>query len=765
MTDIKVLENWNVSNGNDFSSMFNGCRSLSNIKGLENWNVSNGNNFSSMFSGCESLSDIKVLENWNVFNGNNFSSMFSGCESLSDIKALEKWNVSNGNNFSSMFNGCKSLSDIKSLQNWKVSNGNDFKDMFNGCESLSDIKALQNWNVSNGKHISSMFNGCSSLTDIEPLKIMNDLVGLKNSFTKTGDNDDYNNIIDINKEIISKLKKNIIRNENLKYLPQIEIKYNHINNITEKKIRLLKIEISKLLNEKDFSIIEIKKGSLTLIISLQFIIFEKIKNKRILDLLSSEKMKKEVEEICRKIENNNFISLGTTRPDFVDKDIILLDKKYRAIIKEKMDNNKIDSNNININEMSLIEEIDTFFKEISKDAELQENNQFRLIAKLDDFNKVFDEVIEKALKNSYFEFKIAYIFLVDKDITYYNNAKNSCENREEKILYHGTRIEFAIDIISDNFDLTKNKRNAIGDGIYCTDSLDYAGKYARKTLTIPKVGELFTIVSSEIYYDNKKVETIYSYGLIPNDKIPENGIRCCYGYFDGLKLSKKQFNENKKPIGKEYLIPSENQTLPLFAITLKRIEYLVIWRDYNFNSDNPNRYSRTVFEEIQTFHREMKKIISREFDSKVYYIKTNEEALELIERKKYNKIIIITNGNNNAKDFIISAREKIGGEVIVALSLYNINLHINWIKTMNNILVLNGLDFHRRFFASIMKNENDTLKALKDLRNEVIETFLHSYPNFELKEPNNDSLKFPKFQQNVETKINYNDLTFDSIIN
>ena len=44
--------------------MFSNCRLLSDIKGLENWNVSNGNNFSYMFSYCLSLSDIKGLENW-----------------------------------------------------------------------------------------------------------------------------------------------------------------------------------------------------------------------------------------------------------------------------------------------------------------------------------------------------------------------------------------------------------------------------------------------------------------------------------------------------------------------------------------------------------------------------------------------------------------------------------------------------------------------------------------------------------------------------
>ena len=59
-----------------------------------------------MFSNCSQLSDIKVLEKWNVSNGNNFSYMFYGCSQLSDIKALEEWNVSNGNNFKGMFYYC-----------------------------------------------------------------------------------------------------------------------------------------------------------------------------------------------------------------------------------------------------------------------------------------------------------------------------------------------------------------------------------------------------------------------------------------------------------------------------------------------------------------------------------------------------------------------------------------------------------------------------------------------------------------------------------
>ena len=45
------------------------------IKPLENLNVSNGTNFSNMFEGCSSLKGIKPLENWNL-NKYIFKSLF-----------------------------------------------------------------------------------------------------------------------------------------------------------------------------------------------------------------------------------------------------------------------------------------------------------------------------------------------------------------------------------------------------------------------------------------------------------------------------------------------------------------------------------------------------------------------------------------------------------------------------------------------------------------------------------------------------------------
>ena len=67
-------------------------------------------NFESMFNGCSSLNDIKSLEKWNVSNGNNFIGMFSKCPLL-DIKTLEEWKISK-----EQFNSLKSKIKFKIIK-------------------------------------------------------------------------------------------------------------------------------------------------------------------------------------------------------------------------------------------------------------------------------------------------------------------------------------------------------------------------------------------------------------------------------------------------------------------------------------------------------------------------------------------------------------------------------------------------------------------------------------------------------------------------
>ena len=52
------------------------CNSIKNIEELKLFDAKEINNFSYMFNGCELLSNIKGLEKWNVSNGNDFYKIF-----------------------------------------------------------------------------------------------------------------------------------------------------------------------------------------------------------------------------------------------------------------------------------------------------------------------------------------------------------------------------------------------------------------------------------------------------------------------------------------------------------------------------------------------------------------------------------------------------------------------------------------------------------------------------------------------------------------
>ena len=97
----------------------------------------------------------------------------------------------------------------------------------------------------------------------------------------------------------------------------------------------------------------------------------------------------------------------------------------------------------------------------------------------------------------------------------------------------------------------------------------------------------------------------------------------------------------------------------LLIYAIKRLELLIIWRDINFDKSNPKYYKYyniSDYNKMILFNEEMKNFDYREIKIKIYYDSWKEEWLKLIDRKKNNKIILITNGRNNWKEFIIKVR-------------------------------------------------------------------------------------------------------------
>ena len=106
---------------------------------------------------------------------------------------------------------------------------------------------------------------------------------------------------------------------------------------------------------------------------------------------------------------------------------------------------------------------------------------------------------------------------------------------------------------------------------------------------IPEINEAFTFVASEIYYDINKKEIVFD-GSKKDEEVVKYGIRVAFANYDTNILDQSEIQNNNKFICKEFVISNKNQFLPLYGIVAKRVEFLVIWRDYNLDINNPNEY-------------------------------------------------------------------------------------------------------------------------------------------------------------------------------
>ena len=307
-----------------------------------------------------------------------------------------------------------------------------------------------------------------------------------------------------------------------------------------------------------------------------------------------------------------------------------------------------------------------------------------MLKNLEEFNNQFESILQEAKKESIFEFGVAGLSLIDKKKGEFINNKNYCNNVITKFLFHGTSTNSSSLIVTTNF---RNSNTAFfGPGIYMTDMLDYAGFYAYESNEedkfenhgiIRKINETFNIVVSQIFYDNKKLEICYKN---TNEQIQENGIRLVYVDATGAALSKDKIKEyrNNKFIGNEYVIPTKKQILPLYSITLKRNEYYCLWKDYHFTH-------QTSFTE-HSLH--VKNIAKQLLGINMYGVGEIEDALKIIKRKKYNKVILLSNVGpyiDKVKKFIKDIRKILKYNVIVFFYTANMD-HLNWIKNLKYIL-------------------------------------------------------------------------------
>ncbi|AVN60327.1 BspA family leucine-rich repeat surface protein [Mesoplasma entomophilum] len=168
------LSSWDVSNVTNMSYMFSNARNFN--QDISKWDVSNVTNMSYMFSNNSSFN--QDLSSWDVSNVTNLSYMFSDAWNFN--QDISKWDVSNVTNMSGMFQYAKKFNKKLSFQNtsnvtnmsymfsnawnfnqdlssWDVSNVTDMSYMFNLASVFN--QDLSSWNVNNVKKMNYMFHG------------------------------------------------------------------------------------------------------------------------------------------------------------------------------------------------------------------------------------------------------------------------------------------------------------------------------------------------------------------------------------------------------------------------------------------------------------------------------------------------------------------------------------------------------------------------------------------------------------------------------
>ena len=399
------------------------------------------------------------------------------------------------------------------------------------------------------------------------------------------------------------------------------------------------------------------------------------------------------------------------------------------------------------------EKIKTLLEIVGSKSKEEIINYWKILSLYEEFNQLFWIEVSNALKNSYFEYSLISLSMFEENNKKdFLKEKKNCKNLMAKYLFHGTLIDPISKILTKGFIYTR--KAFYGLGVYFSDMLDYVAFYSggkdyksRRSYfgcTLP-INETFSCVSSEVYYDKTKKKNIYDFSLMVNDldhfptyeeikrdypdkMVEKNGVHYAriepeYGQ---VRNKEEIISDIKKGkfLGTEYVITEKEQILPLYGLTFKRNEYLIIWRDSHFEGAN----------EFYEFLEEQKLFIYEYAKMNAYFESSIEKALELIQRKKYNKIILISNIglDLSGKRFVEIARKILGFNVMVLFYSKN-KSHLSWLQNFPNVLFTDNSNFYQEYIL----NYNE--KGLLNLKKKI-----ETYYNIKLIFDNN-FLKFPKF--------------------
>ena len=133
----------------------------------------------------------------------------------------------------------------------------------------------------------------------------------------------------------------------------------------------------------------------------------------------------------------------------------------------------------------------------------------------------------------------------------------------------------------------------------------------------------------------------------------------------------------------------------------------------------------------------------------MYGVGEINEALDIIKRKKYNKVILLSNVGivEEAKQFINDVRTILKFNVVVLFFTASLS-HLNWIKDFPNALFTMSEYFFREYILNFNSN------GLNQLKKKIEEYYEQKLDKF------NVDLSYPLFNE-AEQKGNYEYIEID----
>ena len=387
------------------------------------------------------------------------------------------------------------------------------------------------------------------------------------------------------------------------------------------------------------------------------------------------------------------------------------------------------------------EQIDDLIKYIQESQYYEMKVIINKLVKYEYEIKLFNEEFLLALKNSIFEFSLVSAVIIERyDFERFKQEREKCPNRIDRFLFHGTSPYPISCILTSHFKKTSGKLCQHGQGVYLNDKIDYCWFYGNSESNranknkIPLKDEEFTMLGCSVYYDKNGFRRVNDNLYTPK----KNEINFAY---TNPNLRGIINPEKNKIFFNEYVIWDLNQIYPFLSMKLKREEYCVIWRDINFSTKQINNNLKD--EKIKNFLYNQLNNAEKYVNFNVYPCSSTEEALKLVKRKKFNKIILISNVGYDygGTKFINEARKIIGNNVVALFFVYNIERHLGWITKYKNALVTNEPSFLGRYIKCFNGiSSQDIMAGICKLKEEFEQKYFIKL-NFSL-----DFLNYPNYK-------------------